>query len=870
MRKLLVLLLLLPGVALGQSALTGNAVQDTYGDLIHLCNSGAGVDATTRQMCDGLGSYAALGLSTTQLWVAELGIGDTAAAPDVVLSATGDTLTVDGDFTIGIGAVGVDYILKFDGETNDGTITFMEDEDEFHFDKAIELTGVGADASLLLNSSVSVLASSTNFWYVAGAPFLADGDNKNIIMGDEKIEYGAAWNVPEVFVGYYDPDASANSGDEGLCISDDDDSACDAPVFAERYFMGTGGSQWEASGAAIVARNNADSADATVVVNTIQTSGNVIRTTLNSTLGVNTGPSFAAPDIAVLMSNTHTIVDADSAGTSVALDISPTFNIEDDGDNNHGYTVIQSDVTETSVDADVVDYLIDMEVGSTDVFNVTSRGLISTSADGNNAALELVDLTNTNVPASGNTSDTVDISFNFTTDASAVVEGARISVYKEDDYEGAAGTQDSGFKLWVTAAGSPYEAVRIDENGWVSIQNLLDVGTIGSRSARLGNGGLFLGTSWDVFWSSTSDAIGTAHVQLTDRDPDATPNNGDEGLCVSDGDGGCDAPVFAESYTFGQTSPSMTAESAAVAFKGDGNNAALELVDLTNTNVAVSGETSDTVDISFNFTTDASAVVEGARISAIKVSDYEGAAGEQDGALKLWHVINGTTEASAIFGSSGAYLGRGANDAKFSSNEAVHKTGYPLQFSSTSSPDGTAHVDIRDYDPDSTPNNGDEGLCVSDGDGGCDAPLYAQSSHGELYGTPTITVTTGGTYYGSTALTQGLVTGAPFVSAHVADATSDHLIIGTGGAGNYYVNFTASFTGATLALVECHLYEDTTQDTKIHFHRTFPATPNIGSASFSGLVAFSATDEPNVRCTSDGNGDTIVFSAFNFAIYRMN
>jgi len=35
-------------------------------------------------------------------------------------------------FTIGAGAAGIDYILKFDGESNDGTITYNEDEDLFY------------------------------------------------------------------------------------------------------------------------------------------------------------------------------------------------------------------------------------------------------------------------------------------------------------------------------------------------------------------------------------------------------------------------------------------------------------------------------------------------------------------------------------------------------------------------------------------------------------------------------------------------------------------------------------------------------------------------------------------------------------------
>lgn len=43
--------------------------------------------------------------------------------------------------TIGYGQAGVDWILKFDGETNDGIITWMEDEDYFKFSDDIMLTG---------------------------------------------------------------------------------------------------------------------------------------------------------------------------------------------------------------------------------------------------------------------------------------------------------------------------------------------------------------------------------------------------------------------------------------------------------------------------------------------------------------------------------------------------------------------------------------------------------------------------------------------------------------------------------------------------------------------------------------------------------
>jgi hypothetical protein len=47
-----------------------------------------------------------------------------------------DTATL-GSITIGAGEVGVDYSITFDGETNDGVVTWMEDEDYFLFNDTI-------------------------------------------------------------------------------------------------------------------------------------------------------------------------------------------------------------------------------------------------------------------------------------------------------------------------------------------------------------------------------------------------------------------------------------------------------------------------------------------------------------------------------------------------------------------------------------------------------------------------------------------------------------------------------------------------------------------------------------------------------------
>ena len=44
------------------------------------------------------------------------------------------------NLTLGVGTAGTDYVLAFNGDTNDGTITYMEDEDRFDFDNDIYVT----------------------------------------------------------------------------------------------------------------------------------------------------------------------------------------------------------------------------------------------------------------------------------------------------------------------------------------------------------------------------------------------------------------------------------------------------------------------------------------------------------------------------------------------------------------------------------------------------------------------------------------------------------------------------------------------------------------------------------------------------------
>jgi len=67
-----------------------------------------------------------------------------------------------GGVTIGVGAADVDYTLIFDGETNDFTITYMEDEDRLDFDGAVRIGGasdyteVESDGTVEFNGNATV------------------------------------------------------------------------------------------------------------------------------------------------------------------------------------------------------------------------------------------------------------------------------------------------------------------------------------------------------------------------------------------------------------------------------------------------------------------------------------------------------------------------------------------------------------------------------------------------------------------------------------------------------------------------------------------------------------------------------------------
>ena len=89
---------------------------------------------------------------------------DTTTAPSVPavermrITAAG-LLLLKGNVTIGSGAAGIDYTLTFDGETNDGLVTWMEDEDYFKFSDDIFIND--AENVVLGTTTGSKIGTST-------------------------------------------------------------------------------------------------------------------------------------------------------------------------------------------------------------------------------------------------------------------------------------------------------------------------------------------------------------------------------------------------------------------------------------------------------------------------------------------------------------------------------------------------------------------------------------------------------------------------------------------------------------------------------------------------------------------------------------
>ncbi|KKL66350.1 hypothetical protein LCGC14_2145880, partial [marine sediment metagenome] len=101
---------------------------------------------------------------------------------------------------------------------------------------------------------------------------------------------------------------------------------------------------------------------------------------------------------------------------------------------------------------------------------VLGAGVTTLAGNNANAAFTLLNLNNTDTPTSGETGQTSDLVFNltyFNDPVSGVLEAAKISAYKVNDWVQVAGfaDTDSGLKFYTTNANTPALALTIDNLG---------------------------------------------------------------------------------------------------------------------------------------------------------------------------------------------------------------------------------------------------------------------------------------------------------------------------------------------------------------------------------------------------------------------
>ena len=291
-------------------------------------------------------------------------------------------LDASNDLILGAGAAGVDYSLKFDGETSDGVITWMEDEDSFKveddlvmdstkklyfYDEGGEyISGDGTDLTITSGSNVVLDAAGDVHLDAGGADInlFDDGTQFGSLQqsgGELLIRSGSTPTTAVTFSG-------ANTTLAGdLTISGDD------------LTMGT-----NTSGAVLVA-------DGTNF-NPVVISGDVsIGTTGTAAIGsgvivnadVNASAAIADSKLATIstadkVSGAAIQIDGATDGTSITLADADKILVDDGGTTKYITASQLNTYTSTSISAD------DIGTGDAAVTLTTSSGNITIDAAANN------------------------------------------------------------------------------------------------------------------------------------------------------------------------------------------------------------------------------------------------------------------------------------------------------------------------------------------------------------------------------------------------------------------------------------------------------------------------------------------------------
>lgn len=202
------------------SVLNFGSDQDTT--LTHTDGSGLALNSTNKLGFGGVFTEAISSSTSGQLDIVagtEVQIDTTTVdlngALDVSSTLTiAGVSTLQGNTTIGSGAAGVDYTLTFNGETNDGVITWSEDEDYFTYSDAVLMSSTtkvnfGDTGTFVHQSADGVLdvTSDTTLDLTAPTITLTGGGTASSVLKhatdgyDLEIQQGDGAQVARVFDG---------------------------------------------------------------------------------------------------------------------------------------------------------------------------------------------------------------------------------------------------------------------------------------------------------------------------------------------------------------------------------------------------------------------------------------------------------------------------------------------------------------------------------------------------------------------------------------------------------------------------------------------------------------------------------------------
>lgn len=121
--------------------------------------------------------------------------------------------------------------------------------------------------------------------------------------------------------------------------------------------------------------------------------------------------------------------------------------------------------------------------------------------------------------------------------------------------------------------------------------------------------------------------------------------------------------------------------------------------------------------------------------------------------------------------------------------------------------------------------------------------------------TGTISVATGGTFYGFINGVEGDVTAA--FTFHNDDTDGDYLMVADSFDGHYSADF--GFSAGTSGggeVVHCAIFINSTE-TAIRFERDMSPGGDVGDAGRSGMLVLAGRDKVRLKCTTDGSSKTI-------------